>query len=150
MLSTSGLKQRTSPPLDCTSPSVSTPGTSHKKHSVLSLGLPFLLKSSSRRSLHSDAKDAAKEAQKAKDAARELEKGRNRLEKERQKKKDKERSESRISMIMNRKRARYWKIDCLQFILLMPYLSQTLSSTEPRKLNLRLICLLCKSLPSSQ
>ena len=110
MLSTSGLKQRTSPSLDCTSPSVSTPGTSHKKHSVLSLGLPSLLKSSSRRSLHSDAKEAAKEAQKAKDAARELEKGRNKLEKERQKKEDKERSESRISMIMNRKRGKVFKI----------------------------------------
>ena len=110
MLSTSGLKQRTSPSLDYTSPSVSTPGTSHKKHSVLSLGLPSLLKSSSRRSLHSDAKDAAKEAQKAKDAARELEKGRNKLEKERQKKEDKERSESRISMIMNRKRGKVYEI----------------------------------------
>ena len=110
MLSTSGLKQRTSPSLDCTSPSVSTPGTSHKKHSVLSLGLPSLLKSSSRRSLHSDAKDAAKEAQKAKDAARELEKGRNKLEKERQKKEDKERSESRISLIMNRKRGKVFEI----------------------------------------
>jgi dual specificity tyrosine-phosphorylation-regulated kinase 2/3/4 len=74
------------------------------------LGLPSLLKSSSRRSLHSDAKDAAKEAQKAKDAARELEKGRNKLEKERQKKKDKERSESRISMIMNRKRGKVLEI----------------------------------------
>jgi dual specificity tyrosine-phosphorylation-regulated kinase 2/3/4 len=110
MLSTSGLKQRSSPSLDHTSPSVSTPGTSHKKHSVLSLGLPSLLKSSSRRSLHSDAKDAAKEAQKAKDAARELEKGRNKLEKERQKKEDKERSESRISMIMNRKRGKVFEI----------------------------------------
>ena len=109
MLSTSGLKQRTSPFLDHTSPSVSTPATSHKKHSVLSLGLPSLLKSSSRRSLHSDAKDAAKEAQKAKDAVRELEKGRNKLEKERQKKEDKERSESRISMIMNRKRGKVFK-----------------------------------------
>ena len=103
MLSTSGLKQRTSPSLDYTSPSVSTPGTSHKKHSVLSLGLPSLLKSSSRRSLHSDAKDAA---QKAKDAARESEKVRIKLEKDRQKKEDKERSESRISMIMNRKRGK--------------------------------------------
>ena len=110
MLSTSGLRQRSSPSLDSTSPSVSTPGTSHKKHSVLSLGLPSLLKSSSRRSLHSDAKDAAKEAQKAKDAARELEKGRNKLEKERQKKEDKERSESRISMIMNRKRGKVFEI----------------------------------------
>ena len=102
MLSTSGSKQRTSPSHEYSSASVSTPGTSHKKHSVLSLGLPSLLKSSSRRSLHSDAKDAAKEAQKVKDA----EKGKIKLEKERQKKEDKERSESRISMIMNRKRGK--------------------------------------------
>ena len=120
MLSTSGLKQRTSPSLDHTSPSVSTPGTSHKKHSVLSLGLPSLLKSSSRRSLHSDAKDAAKEAQKAKDAARELEKGRNKLEKERQKKEDKERSESRISMIMNRKRGKVFEIQLFSVHIINP------------------------------
>jgi dual specificity tyrosine-phosphorylation-regulated kinase 2/3/4 len=125
MLSTSGLKQRISPSLDYTSPSVSTPSTSHKKHSVLSLGLPSLLKSSSRRSLHSDAKEAAKEAQKVKDAARELEKGRNKLEKERQKKEDKERSESRISMIMNRKRGKVFifrlsPVHIIDTILLFP------------------------------
>ena len=103
MLPTSGSKQRTSPPVDYSSVSVSTPSTSHKKHSVLSLGLPSLLKSSSRRSLHSDTKDTVKEAQKA---ARELEKGKNKLEKERLKKEDKERSESRISIIMSRKRGK--------------------------------------------
>ena len=137
MLSTaqSGSKQRTSPSLDHTSASVSTPASSHKKSSVLSLGLPSLLKSSSRRSLHSDAKDAAKEAQRAKDAARELEKGKNKLEKERQKKEDKERSESRISMIMNRKRGKvYINFGCLQLTSLTPYhFFQTLSSTDPRK-----------------
>ena len=65
-----------------------------------------MLKSSSRRSLHADAKEAAKEAQREKDAARELEKERTKLEKERQKKEDKDRSESRISVIINRKRGK--------------------------------------------
>ncbi|KAF8163096.1 hypothetical protein B0H34DRAFT_307783 [Crassisporium funariophilum] len=116
MLSTShSSKQRSSPSHEYNLSSVSTPGTTHKKHSVLSLGLPSLLKSSSRRSLHADAKDAAKEAQKLKDAARDSEKERNKLEKERQKKEDKDRSESRISTIINRKRGK------------------TLSSTDPRK-----------------
>lgn len=96
-------------------PSASGPGSTHKKSSVLSLGLPSLLKSSSRKSLHSDSKEAAKELQKLKDA--EKEKGRQeKLEKERQKKEDKDRSESRISVLMGgRKRGK------------------TLSSTDPRK-----------------
>ncbi|KDR81400.1 hypothetical protein GALMADRAFT_113652 [Galerina marginata CBS 339.88] len=113
---TQPIPQRTcSPVQDYTSISTSTPGTTHKKSSMLSLGLPSLLKSSSRRSLHADAKDAAKELQKAKDAARESEKERIKQEKERQKKEDKDRSESRISVIINRKRGK------------------TLSSTDPRK-----------------
>lgn len=99
-------KQSTSPSQDYSSISTSTPGTTHKKSSMLSLGLPSLLKSSSRRSLHSEAKDAAKELQRAKDAARESEKERIKHEKERQKKEDKDRSESRISVIMNRKRGK--------------------------------------------
>ncbi|KJA27320.1 hypothetical protein HYPSUDRAFT_131397 [Hypholoma sublateritium FD-334 SS-4] len=113
--------KQSSPPIqELSSVSTSTPGATHKKSSMLSLGgFPSLLKSSSRRSLHSDAKDAAKElakeAQRAKDAARESEKERHRAEKERQKKEDKDRSESRISVIMNRKRGK------------------TLSSTDPRK-----------------
>ncbi|KAF8964084.1 hypothetical protein BDZ97DRAFT_1919317 [Flammula alnicola] len=113
-------KQSNSPSHDYPSISTSTPGTTHKKSSMLSLGgFPSLLKSSSRRSLHADAKDAAKEvakeAQRAKDAARESEKEKHKLEKERQKKEDKDRSESRISVIINRKRGK------------------TLSSTDPRK-----------------
>ena len=83
MPSTSGLKRRTSPPLDYTLPSIVTSNISYKQHPVLSLGLPSLLESSSR-SLHSDAKGAATEAQKVKDASRELEKWRNTLEKEQQ------------------------------------------------------------------
>lgn len=82
--------------------STSTPGT-QKKSSMLSLGLPSLLKSSSRRSLHSDAKDSDKEGQKGK-AAKETEKGKTKLEKS--KKEIKDRSESRISVIINRKRGK--------------------------------------------
>ncbi|EFI28423.1 CMGC/DYRK/DYRK2 protein kinase [Coprinopsis cinerea okayama7 len=103
------------PPHDISMTSVSTPG---KKASVLSLGLPSLLKSSSRRSLHSDAKEAAKELQKAKEAARESDREKakaEKAEKERQKKEDKDRSESRISVLISRKRGK------------------TLSATDPRK-----------------
>lgn len=102
-------KQSTSPAQDYSSVSTSTPGTAHKKSSVLSLGLPSLLKSSSRRSLHSDAKESDKELQRAKAAARETEKERQKQEKqekERQKKEDKDRSESRISVMMSRKRGK--------------------------------------------
>ncbi|KAF9472607.1 hypothetical protein BDN70DRAFT_886832 [Pholiota conissans] len=110
--------KQNSPPQDISSISTSTPGTAHKKTSILG-GLPSLLKSSSRRSLHADAKDAAKEVakevQRAKDAAREIEKERQKQEKDRQKKEDKDRSESRISVIINRKRGK------------------TLSSTDSRK-----------------
>ncbi len=104
-------KQSSPPSQELSSMSTSTPGATHKKSSMLSLGgFPSLLKSSSRRSLHSDSKDAAKElakeAQRAKDADRESEKERHKAEKERQKKEDKDRSESRISVIINRKRGK--------------------------------------------
>lgn len=80
-----------------TSPSVST---SHKKSSVLSLGLPSLLKgSSSRRSLHSDREKSdsksARDTSTSKDSDRES-----------KKKDDKDRSESRISVLMGRKRGK--------------------------------------------
>ncbi|KAF8197418.1 hypothetical protein BJ912DRAFT_1020757 [Pholiota molesta] len=110
MISTNQLrpKQTNSPSQDLSSISTSTPGTTHKKSSILG-----------GRSLHADAKDAAKEIakelQRAKEAARESEKERQKQEKERQKKEDKDRSESRISVIINRKRGK------------------TLSSTDPRK-----------------
>jgi len=104
-------KASNSPPRDYNPPSTSVPGSAQKKSSVLSLGLPSLLKgSSSRRSLHADSKDAAKlEIQRAKDAARDAEKEKARLEKlekEKQKKEDKDRSESRISVLMGRKRGK--------------------------------------------
>ncbi|KAG2149278.1 hypothetical protein DEU56DRAFT_781420 [Suillus clintonianus] len=83
-----------------------TPASSQKKSSVLSLGLPSLLKSSSRRSLHGDKSDngTSKESARSKD-----------LEKEKSKQDQKERSESRISVLMGRKRGK------------------TLSSTDPKK-----------------
>jgi len=86
----------------------STSVSAHKKSSVLSLGLPSLLKgSSSRRSLHTDSKDAAKEIQRAKDAAEKERSRASRAEKETQKKDEKERSESRLSVLMGgRKRGK--------------------------------------------
>ncbi|KAJ2937044.1 hypothetical protein H1R20_g52, partial [Candolleomyces eurysporus] len=108
------MSKRTVTPSNDTSTSISTPASTHRKSSVLSLGLPSLLKSTSRRSLHGDSKEGSKE-QKAKDAARESEKEKAKSDKEKSKKDDKDRSESRISVLMGRKRGK------------------TLSSTDPRK-----------------
>lgn len=88
-----------SPSRDHAALSTSVPGSASKKSSVLSLGLPSLLKSSSRRSLHSDAKDSAKESAKSE---KEAEKQKARAEKERRKE-DKERSESRISLMIRKR-----------------------------------------------
>jgi dual specificity tyrosine-phosphorylation-regulated kinase 2/3/4 len=83
------------------SPSQPAVQGSHKKSSVLSLGLPSLLKgSSSRRSLHSDKEKSDNKS--SKDEARQVRNS----EKERQKKDEKERSESRISVLMGRKRGK--------------------------------------------
>lgn len=76
----------------------STPSSSQKKSSVLSLGLPSLLKSSSRRSLHGDKSDAGKET---KESTRSKD-----SEKEKSKQDHKDRSESRISVLMGRKRGK--------------------------------------------
>ncbi|KAJ3517787.1 hypothetical protein NLJ89_g279 [Agrocybe chaxingu] len=125
-------KQSKSPAHDYNSLSTSTPGATHKKPSVLSLGLPSLLKSSSRRSLHADSKEAIREAQRAKDAVREAEKEKQKLEKEKQKKEEKDRSESRISVIINRKRGKvYMQMQHLKASTNLRF--QTLSSTDPRK-----------------
>lgn len=84
----------TKDPMSLSSPSVTS--SSHKKSSVLSLGLPSLLKgSSSRRSLHSDSQKS--DAKSGKDTDK---------EKDRQKREDKDRSESRISVLMGRKRGK--------------------------------------------
>ncbi|KAH0584155.1 hypothetical protein H2248_009714 [Termitomyces sp. 'cryptogamus'] len=105
--STLGRQRLSTPPREQHNPpSTSVPGSQHKKSSVLSLGLPSLLKSSSRRSLHSDSKETVKELQKLKEAEKEKAK-QEKLEKERQKKEDKDRSESRISVLMGgRKRGK--------------------------------------------
>ena len=76
-----------------------TPG-SHKKSSVLSLGLPSLLKSSSRRSLHGDKSDAGT-GKETRDGLRSRD-----PEKEKSKQDPKDRSESRISVLMGRKRGK--------------------------------------------
>jgi dual specificity tyrosine-phosphorylation-regulated kinase 2/3/4 len=94
-------------------PSITTPTTpssvSHKKSSMLSLGLPSLLKNSgSRRSVHVDRaelKDPKEIIRAAREAEREKAKT-EKAERERQKREDKERSESRISVLMGRKRGK--------------------------------------------
>ncbi|KAM6500735.1 hypothetical protein JOM56_003749 [Amanita muscaria] len=88
----------------------STPASAQKKSSVLSLGFPSLLKSTSRRSLHSDSKDSTKDSQKAKEE-------KTKTGKDKHKKDEKDRSESRISLLMGGGRRR----------------GKTLSSAEPRK-----------------
>lgn len=106
------VKASSSPPKDSNSPSQSTPGSTQKKSSVLSLGIPSLLKgSSSRRSLHGDKSDSkdSTESKRAKDAEkseREAAKETAKMQKEKQKKEDKDRSESRISVMMGRKRGK--------------------------------------------
>ncbi|KAH7905441.1 hypothetical protein BJ138DRAFT_773101 [Hygrophoropsis aurantiaca] len=77
-----------------------TPGSAQKKSSVLSLGLPSLLKSSSRRSLHGDKSDSNRETKEAA-KGRETDK-----EKDKSKQDQKDRSESRISVLMGRKRGK--------------------------------------------
>lgn len=107
----SRVKASSPPSKDANSPSHSTPASAQKKSSVLSLGLPSLLKgSSSRRSLHaekSDSKDSANENKRTKDTER-LTKETAKLQKERQKKEDKDRSESRISVMIGRKRGKVY------------------------------------------
>ncbi|ESK96823.1 cmgc dyrk dyrk2 protein kinase [Moniliophthora roreri MCA 2997] len=114
MLSATMRYKQTSSPnsTDFNPPSTSVPGSAHRKSSVFSL----LKGSTSRKSLHSDSKEAAKDAQRAKDAEKEKARQEKEKEKEKQKKDDKDRSESRIStVLMGRKRGK------------------TLSSTDPRK-----------------
>ncbi|KLO12000.1 hypothetical protein SCHPADRAFT_854481 [Schizopora paradoxa] len=89
--------------------SLSTPGGSHRKSSMLSLGLPSILKSSSsRKSL---------QAEKGAGSGRESDRPKPRDEsmKSKVKKDDKDRSESRISVLMGRRRGK------------------TVSETDPKK-----------------
>jgi len=100
-------RKAVTPPRDAYDPSSTTVSGSTQKKSSGLLGLPSLLKSSSRRSLHSESKEAAKELQRIKDA--EKERGRlEKAEKERQKKEEKDRSESRISVLIGRKRGKVY------------------------------------------
>ncbi|KAF9239619.1 hypothetical protein BU15DRAFT_74473 [Melanogaster broomeanus] len=103
------VKTGSSPNKDSSRLLPATPGSTQKKSSVLSLGLPSLLKSSSRRSLHGDKSDSGtgkgiRDSLRPRDA-----------EKEKSKQDLKDRSESRISVLMGRKRGK------------------TLSSTDPKK-----------------
>ncbi|KIJ69629.1 hypothetical protein HYDPIDRAFT_24450 [Hydnomerulius pinastri MD-312] len=103
------VKASTSPNKDSSRLLPTTPGSAQKKSSVLSLGLPSLLKSSSRRSLHGDKSDTGT-GKETRDNLRPRD-----AEKEKGKQDQKDRSESRISVLMGRKRGK------------------TLSSTDPKK-----------------
>ena len=85
--------------------SLSTPST-NRKSSVLSLGIPSLLKgSSSRKSLHGgDRSDTGRDSDR--DANRSKQKEKEKAERSKLKKEEKERSESRISVLMGRKRGK--------------------------------------------
>ena len=122
-------RKAVTPPRDAYDlPSTTVSGSTHKKSSGL-LGLPSLLKSSSRRSLHSESKEAAKESQRIEKERGKLEKA----EKERQKKEDKERSESRISVLMGRKRGKVYMFSKIFRQESADSLFKTLSSTDQRK-----------------
>ena len=84
--------------------SLSTPST-HRKSSMLSLGIPSLLKgSSSRKSLHGgDKSDTGRDSDRD---TRSKQKEKEKSERSKLKKEEKERSESRISVLMGRKRGK--------------------------------------------
>jgi len=111
-----------------------TPGSAQKKSSVLSLGLPSLLKgSSSRRNLHGDKSDASTGK-----GARDNRKG------EKSKQDHKDRSESRISVLMGRKRG---KASIIVGHHCFPPTDITLRHFRPlirRRLFLQQPCRLCK------
>lgn len=90
--------------------SLSTPST-NRKSSVLSLGIPSLLRgSSSRKSLHGgDKSDTGRDSDR--DANRSKQKEKEKAERSKLKKEEKERSESRISVLMGRKRGKVTNTD---------------------------------------
>jgi len=90
--------------------SLSTPST-NRKSSVLSLGIPSLLRgSSSRKSLHGgDKSDTGRDSDR--DAGRLKQKEKEKAERSKLKKEEKERSESRISVLMGRKRGKVSNTD---------------------------------------
>ena len=122
-------KQQPSPGFESNPPSTSTHST-HRKSSGMGfgMGIQSLLKgSSSRKSLHSDSKEALRDLQKAKDATKELDRQKSR-EKEKLRKEDKE---GKVSTILGRKRGKV-KASLSVFGVHLTT-AQTLSSAEPRK-----------------
>lgn len=121
-------RQRTSgsPVKDSSRTVPATPG-SHKKSSVLSLGLPSLLKSSSRRSLHGDKSDTGT-GKETRDNLRSRD-----ADKEKSKQDLKDRSESRISVLMGRKRGKVSEKRGHHGSYALIVLVKTLSSTDPKK-----------------
>lgn len=104
-------KSGSSPTEPSNNTSLSTPST-NRKSSMLSLGIPSLLKgSSSRKSLHAgDKSDTGRDSDR--DANRSKQKEKEKAERSRLKKEEKERSESRISVLMGRKRGKVGLILC--------------------------------------
>ncbi|KIJ17231.1 hypothetical protein PAXINDRAFT_10082 [Paxillus involutus ATCC 200175] len=124
------VKASTSPNKDSSRVLPATPASAQKKSSVLSLGLPSLLKSSSRRSLHGDKSDTGT-GKETRDTLRQRD-----AEKEKSKQDSKDRSESRISVLMGRKRGKVSRVSdhyVDQGLIAMGH--KTLSSTDPKKAN---------------
>lgn len=98
-------KSSSSPTGPPSNSSLSTPST-NRKSSMLSLGIPSLLKgSSSRKSLHAgDKSDTGRDSDR--DVSRSKQKEKEKSERTKLKKEEKERSESRISVLMGRKRGK--------------------------------------------
>lgn len=115
-----------SPAKDSSRHAPTTPG-SHKKSSMLSLGLPSLLKSSSRRSLHGEKSDAGT-GKETRDGLRSRD-----AEKEKSKQDLKDRSESRISVLMGRKRGKVSGERGYHGQYVLMAFAQTLSSTDAKK-----------------
>lgn len=104
-------KSGSSPTEPPSNSSLSTPST-NRKSSMLSLGIPSLLKgSSSRKSLHAgDKSDTGRDSDR--DVNRSKHKEKEKAERSKLKKEEKERSESRISVLMGRKRGKVGNFQC--------------------------------------
>ncbi|KAH9967913.1 hypothetical protein BC827DRAFT_1152282 [Russula dissimulans] len=119
-------------PRDPVSPvdsSLSTPPAAHKKSSLISLG-SLLKGSSSRRNLQAGKDDprSDKESRRGRDTDG------GKSDKEKAKKEEKDRSESRISVLMGRKRGKVTYSAIVAGRSLIPiFFCQTLSSTESKK-----------------
>lgn len=125
--STQNRQRASGSPVKDSARTVPTTPASHKKSSVLSLGLPSLLKSSSRRSLHGDKSDTGT-GKESRDSLRARD-----TEKEKSKQDPKDRSESRISVLMGRKRGKVSgeRGHYRKHVLMAS--AKTLSSTDAKK-----------------